>query len=159
MYVSRLILVAGALALAVFSSHSLAEPAQKAPDQWLLAKYDTNGDRVISLDEVSGKRAKLFGYMDDDQDGQVSFDEYQHLDTRKRQLLLRARFEKLDLDGDGELSSAEYGSYLGSFERFDRNGDGYISPEEMAGRPLAKDDAPEDQPYCVLWVCLRSSIH
>lgn len=159
MHVSRFVLIVGALALAGFSSQSLAEPAKKAPDQWLLAKYDTNGDRVISLDEVTAKRAKLFGYMDDDEDGQVSFNEYQHLDIRKRQLLLRARFEKLDLDGDGELSSAEYGSYLGSFERFDRNGDGYISPEEMAGLPPTRDEAAEDQPYCLLWVCLRSSIH
>lgn len=161
MHVSRVILVLGALILAGTSSQVVSEQTDKIDaDRWLIAKYDANGDQVISADEVGVKREKLFSYMDGDADGQVSFGEYQQLDVRKRQLLLQARFDKLDLDRDGELSAAEYSSYLGSFERFDQNGDGYVSSDEMAaGEPMQTSSDEDTGEYCLLWVCLRSSIH
>lgn len=134
----------------------LAEP-QKG--MWLLSKYDNNGDHVISTSEVAYKREKMFGFMDSDQDGIVSFDEYQGLDIRKRELLLKARFQKLDFDHDGHLSAAEYGSYLGSFERFDSNGDGKLTAAEIA----VKKSTPEPtkvaaKTRCLLWLCVRSSL-
>lgn len=161
MMVSRWVLFLGALSLVGISSQGFSEPANsKNADRWLIAKYDADGDHAISVDEVSVKREKLFSYMDGDEDGQVSFDEYQYLDIRKRQLLLQARFDKLDLNRDGKLSGAEYSSYLGSFERFDQDGDGYLSSSEMAGRePLQADAKEANDEYCLLWVCLRSSIH
>lgn len=160
MYVSRMtVLIAAAIALSGLASPGHAATADKASaDRWLIAKYDVNGDQVISIDEVNEKRERLFGYMDGDLDGKVSFDEYQHLDIRKRQMLLQARFDKLDLDHDGNLSDSEYSSYLGSFERFDHNGDGHISSDEMAQRPHLKS-ASDDDTYCLLWVCVRGSIH
>lgn len=160
MHVSRVILVLGALVLAGMSSQVVAQQTKIDADRWLLAKYDTNGDQIISVDEVAVKREKLFSYMDGDEDGQVSFGEYQQLDVRKRQLLLQARFDKLDLDRNGILSAAEYSSYLGSFESFDINGDGYVSPDELAGGEPIQTSSDEDTgEYCLLWVCLRSSIH
>lgn len=160
MYVSRkVVLLVSAVVCSSLALPSFAASSGKAnSDRWLLAKYDANGDQVITINEVNDKRVKLFAYMDGNMDGQVSFDEYQHLDIRKRQMLLQARFEKLDLDDDGNLSDAEYSSYLGSFERFDHNGDGEISAEEMAQRPQQKA-ASDDDAYCLLWLCVRSSIH
>lgn len=159
MYVSRLMWCCAALALSTLSSQGLAADVEAGKsERWLIAKYDVNGDQVISMDEVSEKREKMFGYMDGNADGTVTFDEYQHLDVSKRQLLLQARFSKLDLNRDGQLSADEYSSYLGSFERFDQNGDGQISSAEMGSKTkeTAKDD--DNSPLCLLWICVRSSI-
>lgn len=130
-------------------------------DLWLMAKYDVDGDQVISMNEVSNKREKLFGYMDSDQSGSVSFTEYRDLDMRKRELLLKARFEKLDLDSDGHLSNEEYASFFGSFDRFDRNGDGKITTREITKNKSQKQPAAvseDDNVHCLLWVCVKTKL-
>lgn len=132
---------------------------ESTSDLWLLAKYDTNGDQVISVSEIEYKRDKMFSYMDDDADGIVSFAEYQGLDVRKRELLLKARYQKLDLDHDGELSAEEYRSYLGSFDRFDTDGDGNITAAEMhAPQESVQVKAKESSPRCLLWICVRTTL-
>lgn len=152
---------AGVLISALFAnSITAAEVDEATADLWLLAKYDVNGDHMISVSEVSHKREKMFGYMDSDADGIVSFDEYQALDVRKRQLLVQARFNKLDLDRDGRLSADEYRSYLGSFDRFDQNGDGKISAQEMerGETSVAATKVDPNNTLCLLWVCVRTSL-
>ena len=137
-----------------------AEPAPK--DHWLLAKYDVNGDQLISVDEVEKKRKKMFAGMDIDADGGVSFTEYQEVDSLKRARLLQARFKRLDLDKDGVLSDAEYSSYLGSFERFDKNGDGNISGAEISrshGQAPANQKTEILADHCILWFCVRKSLN
>ena len=51
---------------------------------------------------------------------------------------------KMDVDGDGRISPAEYVAWMGyAFERMDRNGDGVLSPDEQPGgkgRPLRLDE-------------------
>lgn len=154
-------------ALLLVSAASQAEPGSSGNGQpvggnWLLAKYDANGDSVISADEISYKRERVFERMDADADGAVSVVEYQSLDARKREMLLRARFLKLDLDGDGRLTAQEYSSYLGSFDRLDSDGDGRVSSAEMA---LSSADeralnqmltAEEPETHCLLWLCVRT---
>lgn len=125
---------------------------------WLLAKYDTNGDQVITMDEISHRREKLFARLDADADGQVTFAEYQTLDIEKRELLLKARFDKLDLDHDGDVSADEYSSYLGSFDRFDSDGDGRLTQEEMESKQVAAVSKTGKDTRCLLWICVRSSL-
>jgi len=155
--------LAGAvLAGCVLSGNVLADQEPKG-DLWLLAKYDENGDKVITVDEISEKRKQLFSRMDGDADGGVSFKEYLDLDVAKREMLLKARFNKLDLDQDGVLSGEEYCSYLGSFERFDQDGDGTITSEEITQEPtpkvdLKKEEAADDDVHCLFWVCIRTEL-
>lgn len=142
-----------------------ADEGTSKNEQWLLAKYDVNGDKVISIDEISEKRQKLYASMDLDADGGVTFGEYEYVDGVKRQMLLKARFNKLDLDQDGKLSSSEYCSYLGSFDRFDQDGDGNITTSEIdsskakidSARKTAEVESEEDT-SCLLWFCFRSSL-
>ncbi|PCK10016.1 MAG: hypothetical protein COA42_01400 [Alteromonadaceae bacterium] len=136
--------------------------AQPEAKLGLLAKYDVNGDRAISADEISEKRKRVFSVLDVDLDGEVSFGEYKRVDELRRKAMLEARFNKLDIDNDGSVSGEEYSSYLGSFDRFDSNGDGYITGKEIKGKKttkLAKSGGKKDKSLCVLWLCVRNSIH
>jgi len=146
-------IIAFSSSAAVLADKSGDDPAR------LLAKYDSNGDNAISLVEVEEKRKRIFGAMDHDSNGGVSFSEYEKQDTDRRSALLKARFDKLDLDRNGQLSGEEYASYLGSFDRLDRNSDGQISQAEMIDtrkEAEAKQSKPRrEADHCVLWFCVR----
>lgn len=135
-----------------------ADESGTGSDLWLLAKYDANGDQIITMDEISVRREKRFARLDVDADGLVSFAEYQSLDVQKRELLLKARFDKLDLDHDGEVSAEEYSSYLGSFDRFDSDGDGRLTQQEMSSRRVAAVETAAADTRCLLWLCVRTSL-
>jgi len=144
------------LAFGGFATSGYADDVGSS-EVWLLAKYDSNGDQVITMDEISHRREKLFGRLDSDADGQVTFAEYQTLDIEKRELLLKARFDKLDLDHDGDVSADEYSSYLGSFDRFDSDGDGRLTQNEMEAKQVAAVSKSGKDAHCLLWICVRSS--
>lgn len=146
-----LALLAGTLSLTVAAESDI-------PDgRWLLAKYDANGDRVISSSEIEHKRQRVFAHMDENADGDVSFAEYQSLDNRKREAILQARFAKLDADNDGRLTGQEYASYLGSFERLDQNGDGQVTRHEISPKRAEKTQVKPEADLCLLWVCVRKN--
>ncbi|MDZ7923390.1 MAG: hypothetical protein U5M23_04885 [Marinagarivorans sp.] len=133
----------------------------KAADQWLMAKYDSNGDSAITAEEISQKRERMFSAMDDDGDGIVSLDEYELLDVKKRALIVKSRFAKLDKNGDGQLTDDEYVGYYGSFGAFDLDGDGNITSAEMKLDPKYTKAKLQtaDGSKCLLWLCVRASIH
>mgnify|MGYP000190879026 CR=1 FL=1 len=131
-----------------------AESDYQSTDQWLLAKYDLNGDARITEKEVSDKKRRLFTRMDTDNDGGVNFDEYEQMDIAKRQALLLSRFNKLDDDRDGRVSAAEYGSFLGMFRSIDSDGDGTLTAMEMGGHQVSRTQVTR----CFLWLCVRGSL-
>jgi len=131
-----------------------AEGDYQSTDQWLLAKYDLNGDTRITEQEVSDKKQRLFTRMDTDKSGGVSVIEYEQMDIAKRQALLKARFNKLDENSDGSVSAAEYGSFMGMFRSIDSNGDGTLTAMEMGGAQVARTQATR----CFLWLCVRGSL-
>lgn len=153
------------MAVCVFgvSMSVMAETTQKDnKGTWLLAKYDNNGDKVISLNEINTKRKEMHSAIDIDEDGQVSFEEYQSVDSVKRTSLLKKQFKNLDVDKNGRLSDQEYSAYQGNFDRFDLNKDGKITRAEMKSAQNSKsskikgDDSPEHR--CLLWLCVRSNL-
>ena len=121
--------------------------------QWLIAKYDLNGDTQITATEVSTKRESIFQYMDADSDGDVSFNEYSTLDSIKRKAVLKTRFNKLDLNQDGYITQSEYRSYIGHFNTMDSNGDGKVTRQELNKN---NSDKSIKATHCLLWFCVRT---
>lgn len=133
---------------------AVAENSDYQAGNWLLAKYDRNGDDRITQDEVSTKKLNIFRRMDSNDDGGVSFAEYESVDGAKRQALLKSRFNKLDSDRDGRVNESEYSSFMGLFASIDSNGDGTLTAEEM-------NVAERSEAYvthCLWWFCLRTEM-
>lgn len=121
---------------------------------WILAKYDLNGDEKITQAEVSQKKQLLFSRMDTNQDGDITFQEYQTTDQNRREALLKVRFSKLDDNHDGQVSEKEYASFMGMFNSFDSNGDGTLSEAEVG----LQTEADAKITRCLLWFCLRTNL-
>ncbi|GAB2189260.1 EF-hand domain-containing protein [Sessilibacter sp. MAH2] len=136
------------------TSHVSAEDSLTQQDhRWILAKYDLNGDDTITAEEITSKKHKVFQFMDADNSGSVSIDEYILSDTMRREALLRARFDKLDLDHDGTIDDAEYTSYLGLFASIDGDGDGNLTKSEVMA---SQAETVEYKTRCVWVLCLRT---
>ena len=136
----------------VLMGMALSANAQAPADgsqSWLLAKYDLNGDARISQEEISAKKLDIFRLMDLNVSGGVSYEEYEQVDSARRTLILKSRFNKLDGDKDGEVTEAEYSSFLGQFSSIDANGDGMLDEAEMT--PVVG----EYETHCFYWLCLR----
>ncbi len=99
---------------------------------------DADGDGALTRDELERHRDAVFAATDADGDGVLSRDELVEAALRR----VRARIEKrvdrrldrLDSDGDGVLSAAEYrrsDRLARRFARIDRDRDGRITPDEL----------------------------
>ena len=143
-----------AITLLSVTLSGLGNSAQGEPESWLLAKYDLDGDAQISAAEIAEKKSRLFTLLDRNGDGDVAFEEYQSADQSRRLGLLQTRFNKLDTDQNGLVSSAEYASYMGLFNRFDNDGDGRLSRDEVQ----QQKHTGVDDTYCLLWLCLRTDL-
>jgi len=124
---------------------------------WLLAKYDQNGDAAISAAEITEKKHKVFQFMDADNDGIVDMQEYLQSDAARRKAVLKARFDKLDSDHDGLISDSEYSHYMGSFASIDFDGDGNLSAEEVSAMQSRHSQAVINAEAKCFWlICLRA---
>lgn len=148
-----ILLFVWALCSPVMAESVEEQNSTKKEGNWLLAKYDLNGDAQITLNEVASKKRNIFKYMDTDDDGTVSFEEYETMDIVKRDALLKARFNKLDLDHDGTLTEKEYCNYLGLFKSIDSDGNGTLTSAEMV-----TEQEKVQKTHCLLWFCVRTEL-
>jgi hypothetical protein len=120
----------------------LPRPQATAPLRELFLDLDSNGDRVISSDEVPAKGRAAFQtlleYGDLDHDGKLSADEFRSVlerANRNRPVASpeqrQRRFAQLDANGDGKLDEKELPGGPARLQRFDRDGDGFLSREEF----------------------------
>ena len=101
-----------------------------------MARMDTNGDGVITLNEWLSGRARLFQRLDTNGDGVVGRDEVSAMASARRAGGRRASperlFQRIDANGDGVVDGDEFDSAGRTmFGRLDRNGDGVLSAEEL----------------------------
>jgi len=133
-----------------------AEATGSQRGQWFDA-LDANGDDVIDRQELEMARRETFARADTDDDGYVTTDEAaglrdpvmaaaassgrggwmrERMATRQKTQDMgqqaAGRIARLDTDGDGRISEAEFVVAENPLvERIDRNGDGLITREEI----------------------------
>lgn len=122
--------------------------AQPDPGQWAArwAEVDRNGDGAIDRVEAAAlpRLAERFDRVDRNRDERIDREELreawravaaQRELRQSRARAMRARFDLLDVDGDGALSLAELGDRAPRLtERFaviDADGDGRLAREEL----------------------------
>lgn len=98
---------------------------------------DADGNGSVSIAEVKAAQQARFAEMDSNGDGVISGDEMAAAAADHAQDRAMERFSQMlawrDSDGDGALSPSEFGSNRGEqmFMRADANHDGEITQEEM----------------------------
>ncbi|NLH79362.1 MAG: hypothetical protein GX458_00755 [Phyllobacteriaceae bacterium] len=117
-----------------------------APWRERFAAIDTNGDGVITKDEVATQAEMVFAAMDADSSGALTKEEYMgvrmgaqrgynpaRVDAMQKQKA--ARFAPMDRNGDGTVTLAEFAAdHQAMFTAMDRDGDGRVTPAEFRGR-------------------------
>ena len=148
-----------ALLAAMMCASTVATASDESlTNNWLLAKYDLNGDARITQKEIISKKRHIFRQLDNDNNGGISFNEYESMDITKREALLKSRFNKLDLDQSGTITEHEYCTYMGLFNSIDSDGDGALTSKEMDTKEVGMTQANTNNTRCLLWFCIRTAL-
>ena len=103
----------------------------------MLDKLDVNHDGQITREESAAARELMFKRLDVNADGTIDAQEVEQAREmiKDRASAAEARlsnqWKRMDKDGDGKVSSAEFRSRMVIFELADRNGDGTVTATEL----------------------------
>jgi Ca2+-binding EF-hand superfamily protein len=135
------------------SAQTPKAPESPAPLRELFLDLDTNGDRIVELDEVpeAGQQAfrTLLKYGDANHDGKLEAQEFRELMTKVNWAQVASpeqrerRFKNLDKNQDNKLDSTEFPGGPARFAQLDSNHDGFLSREEI---PWLNPDWPQSKP-------------
>ena len=124
--------------------------AQQQPDpNAMFERLDQNGDGWVTEDEVPQERQRFFDLMmqrgDQNQDGKLTQEEFTaSLSARggfgragggRRPFDFQRMFERLDINGDGEITPDELPQRVQRMMQLDLNGDGVLTREELSQGP------------------------
>lgn len=115
-----------------------AVQAQTTPIAALIDRLDSDGDGIVSRDEIAAARERLFERLDANGDGNLDAGEIDALRDAimDRAVAMQARLgsqlRRMDANGDGTISAEEFRTRTLLFDLADRDGDGKLSPAEFA---------------------------
>ncbi len=96
-----------------------------------LARFDRDGNGVVTRDEMRTTEIERFDKVDANHDGRLTLDEIQAFHRE----LAAKRFAEKDTNNDGKLSRSEVSRMPDEvFSRLDLNKDGVLTPDELANR-------------------------
>ena len=111
----------------------------------MFESFDTNADGALTQEEIDTFRTERFAAFDGNGDKALELDEYKALWLDAMHERMVDRFQKLDADGDGKVTDAEFGEpFARMVARADRNGDGKIDKDDRMGRGKHHDDDDDD---------------
>jgi Ca2+-binding EF-hand superfamily protein len=114
---------------ALLATSSLAFAAYAHGEGKGLARFDRDGNGVVTRSEMRTTESERFDKIDTNHDGQLSGDEIQ---AAHREAAAK-HFAAKDTDKDGKLSRAEVAKMPDAmFARIDANKDGFLTPDELA---------------------------
>ena len=130
------------LAFAVQSADSSSAPGAHAGfhqkfAQAAFAKLDANGDGVVTQDEFVAAAKGKFAALDAGHTGKLTAAQIAASPTAQQRdkKIAEHVVKKLDSDGDGSVSLAEYlAGAKARFSRLDRSGDGYLDASDVGNR-------------------------
>jgi len=94
-----------------------------------LARFDRDGNGVVSRDEMRAAASEHFDKVDANKDGRITADEMQAAGRDRAS----KHFAKKDKNGDGKLTRDEVAHMPDQvFARIDANHDGALAPDELA---------------------------
>jgi len=139
------IIATSALLMGALSIPALADVTPDRAEQvhqsvrQMFLKADKNHDGNISRTEYTGTPT-TFDRYDLNYDGELTPAEVEQSMLNPK-VAREDRVMKLDKDGDGVISRAEFTGDDAAFARFDRNHDGVISDDDKQQRSAAQDPA------------------
>ncbi len=111
------------------------------------SELDSDGNGMVTRDELMAQQEIRFNELDTDGDGMISEEELKAEANSRAQGRVEQVFNNADTDGDGSLSQEEFETLVANRDRspddiiarLDTNGDGQISQDEynqaVANRP------------------------
>lgn len=98
----------------------------------MLHGFDANEDSKLSQEEIDTGRANQLKKFDKDGDGTLSIAEYEALwlDVMREKMV--DRFQEHDADGDGKVTTEEFGKRFANMIKYmDSNDDGVLDESDM----------------------------
>jgi Ca2+-binding EF-hand superfamily protein len=129
-----------------FAQHANADASQKVANfkQKMFDRIDANHDGVITQDEYVAAATALYNKIDVNGTGEVTAQDIASSPraVKREQRVASHEVKKMDTDSDGTVSQDEFvAAAKARFSKLDKNGDGFIDADEMPAHHWAHKQA------------------
>jgi hypothetical protein len=107
--------------------------------------FDANGDGALTQEEIDTYRSARLAEFDANGDKVLTLEEYQALWLDAMHERMVDGFQRLDADGDGQVTGTEFNApFARLVARADRNDDGKLDASDRPERGKGKHDRHDD---------------